>query len=114
MAIPHSCSINNGDGTFRDGTPASGLEAKRNRRNYSASLVNLGGSAGPCDLITINDFSGIDYFRNDGTGKFTDESDSMFPQRKTFGMSHVFADLNGDGIIDLFVAGMGSTNGAQT
>jgi hypothetical protein len=105
---PSFLLINNGDGTFRDGTPGSGLEAKRNRRNYSASLVNLH-RPGFCDLITINDFAGIDMFRNNGDGTFTDVSEQNFPNRNSFGMSHVFADFNGDGQLDLFVAGMGST-----
>ncbi len=105
---PSFLLINNGDGTFRDATAAAGLSAKRHRRNYSASFVDLDDD-GRLDLVTVNDFSGVDIFRNLGKGVFADATDETVDQRHSYGMSHAFADFNGDGRLDLFVAGMGST-----
>jgi hypothetical protein len=99
---------NDGTGHFTDATPGSGLEAKRMRRNYSGSLVDLDGD-GKADLITANDFSGIDVFINRGGGRFDDASETAIDQRHTYGMSHLIEDFDGDGRLDLFVAGMGST-----
>jgi hypothetical protein len=106
--FPSYLFLNNGDGTFRDATLSSGLSPKRHRRTYSAALVDLTGS-GHLDLMTVNDFSGVDAYRNDGHGVFTDISSQLFDQRSSFGMSSAIADFDGDGKLDVFIAGMGST-----
>ena len=100
--------INDGRGNFTDGTVAAGLSAKRYRRTYSASLVDMTAD-GHLDLVVVNDFAGLDYYTNDGRGKFTDVSDQMGDERLSFGMSHALADFNRDGRLDLFMVGMGST-----
>ncbi len=105
---PSFLLMNNGNGVFRDATESSGLSNKRTRRNYSASMIDLDGD-GDLDLVTINDFSGVDVFLGDGHGSFTDASDTLVDERSTFGMAHAIADFDGDGRIDIFVAGMGST-----
>jgi cbb3-type cytochrome oxidase subunit 3 len=105
---PSYLLLNQGDGTFKDGTESAGLGKKRFRHTYSASFVDLAGT-GRLDLITVNDFAGIDVFRNDGKGHFIDVTDQAVDQRHMFGMSHSFGDYNLDGKLDIYAVGMSST-----
>jgi hypothetical protein len=98
---------NDGKGHFTDVTEEAGLAPKRGRRTYSSSFVDL--DDGDLDLITVSDFSGLDVYRNDGRGHFTDVTDTFVDERHAFGMSHTFADYNLDGKVDLYMVGMGST-----
>ncbi|MCA9186680.1 MAG: CRTAC1 family protein [Pirellulaceae bacterium] len=107
----HPCYllINDGTGSLRDGTAASGLpETKRKRRTYRSSFVDLDGNH-TLDLLVTSDFSGVDAYANDGHGKFTDRTAQWFDERANFGMSHCLADFNTDGYLDLYVTGMAST-----
>lgn len=105
---PSYLLINDGRGKFTDETVARGLAAKRNRRTYSSSFVDLD-SDGDLDLIVISDFAGLDVHRNDGNGFFRDITDAIVDEPNNFGMSHALADFDGDLELDLFVCGMGST-----
>jgi len=96
--------LNNGRGQFRPGTAAAGLSAKSRRRTYAASLVDLDDDL-DLDLVTLNDFAGVDLYLNDGTGKFTDLTDRLY-NRHLFGMSHCFGDFDQDGRLDLYAVGM--------
>ncbi|MEC7769190.1 MAG: CRTAC1 family protein [Acidobacteriota bacterium] len=99
---------NEGDGTFIDVTEAAGLSAKRFRRTYSSSFVDLDND-NDMDLIVVSDFAGLDLYLNDGTGQFTDVTEDLGRNRHLFGMSHTFGDYDLDGNLDLYVTGMGST-----
>lgn len=105
---PSYLLLNDGDGRFTDGTQAAGLGAKRNRRVYSASLVDLDND-GDMDLLNVADFAGVDLFLNDGKGRFKDVTAERLPEARLFGMGHAVADFNQDGALDFFVTGMGST-----
>lgn len=105
---PDALLINDGDGNFTDGTEAAGLAAKRDRRTYSASFADLDGDS-DLDLFCVCDFSGIDVYRNDGKGKFTDVTDGWVKQRHGFGMAHTISDFNSDGALDIYMVGMSST-----
>lgn len=105
---PSYLLMNDGHGRFTDATEAAGLAAKRFRRTYASSFVDLDDDA-DLDLVVVSDFSGIDLYSNDGTGRFTDANETIRGDRHLFGMSASFADYDLDGRLDLFVAGMAST-----
>jgi hypothetical protein len=98
---------NDGQGNFSDVTEAAGLGQKRWRRTYSASLADLDGD-GFADLVVVSDFAGLDLYRNDGHGRFTDVTSQWVAEPHAFGMAHAFADFNGDGRQDLLMIGMTS------
>jgi hypothetical protein len=80
---------------------------KRLRRVYAASFVDLNGD-GKLDLIVTSDFAGVDVYRGDGGGKFTDVTAQWIDQPRLFGMGHAIGDFNRDGLLDLIVTGMNS------
>jgi enediyne biosynthesis protein E4 len=106
--FPNHLLLNDGKGNFTDGTVKAGLGPKRNRRTFSASLLDLDGDRHP-DLVVVADFSGLDLYRNRGDGTFEDVTDSRVDERHGFGMSHSFGDYDGDGKLDLYMVGMSST-----
>ena len=106
--LPAYLLINQGEGKFSDGTVAANLSKKRNRRTYSSSFIDLDND-NDLDLIVVSDFSGLDLYLNNGSGRFTDITDRLGDDHYSFGMSHAFADYNQDGLMDLYMVGMGST-----
>ena len=104
---PSYLLLNDGKGNFTDATEAAGLSPKRWRRVYSASLADLDGN-GHLDLMVVSDFAGLDLYRNDGHGHFTDVTPQWVAEPHAFGMGHVLADFNSDGRLDLLMIGMPS------
>ncbi len=102
---PSYLLLNDGRGNFTDATTASGLDAKRWRRTYGASLVDLDADS-DLDLVVVSDFAGVDLYANDGRGRFTDVTALWLPDHWAFGMAHALADFDLDGRLDLFVTGM--------
>ena len=100
--------LNDGDANFAPATLEAGLGAKRFRRTYAGSFVDLDSDA-DLDLLVVSDYAGVDLYHNDGTGRFTDANHTLLADRHLFGMSAAFADYDLDGRLDFFVAGMGST-----
>jgi len=100
--------LNDGDANFTPATLEAGLGAKRFRRTYAGSFVDLDSDA-DLDLLVVSDYAGVDLYHNDGTGRFTDANHTFLADRHLFGMSAAFADYDLDGRLDFFVAGMGST-----
>jgi ASPIC/UnbV protein/VCBS repeat protein len=105
--FPSHLLLNDGRGNFRDVTEAAGLGQKRWRRTYSASLVDLDGGA-HLDLLVVSDFAGLDLYRNDGRGRFTDITRQWITEPHAFGMADALADFNTDGRLDLLMIGMPS------
>jgi len=99
---------NDGTGKFTEVTAAAGLDEKRNRRTYSASFVDLD-LDNDLDLMTINDFAGVDVYENRGQGHFHDVTTSWLSDRHLFGMGHTLADYDRDGRLDMYLIGMSST-----
>lgn len=102
---------NRGDGSFEDVTATIGLGARRNRRIYSASWIDLDGDR-DADLVVVGDFAGVDLFLNDGRGQLVDVTQQLGDARYAFGMAHGFGDWNGDGHVDLLAVGMDSPTAA--
>ncbi len=105
---PSYLLLNDGAGLFTDATAEAGLATKRHRRTYSSSFVDLDDD-GDLDLMTVNDFSGLDLYQNDGRGRFTEVTGQWVGPRHSFGMGHVLDDFNLDGRQDFYVIGMSST-----
>ena len=105
---PDYLLLNDGTGKFTDATEGTPVGAKRNHRTFSASFADLD-EDGDLDLLTVADFSGLDVFQNDGSGKFKDVTEDWIEKRHSFGMSHVLDDFDGDGLQDLYMVGMSST-----
>ena len=104
---PSYLLLNDGHGTFTDVTEAAVPGPKRWRRAYSASLADLDGD-GHLDLMVVSDFAGLDLYRNDGRGHFTDVTHQWIAEPHAFGMGHTLADFNADGRLDLLMIGMPS------
>jgi hypothetical protein len=100
--------VNLGAGEFSNATETAGLSAKRYRRTYSTSFIDLDDD-GDLDLVVVSDFSGADVYLNDGTGHFTDATDRMLDERTSFGMAGLFSDFNLDALLDFYMVGMSST-----
>ena len=100
--------INDGSGFFTDRTLEAGLGAKRKRRTYSASFVDLD-SDNDLDLMVVSDFAGLDLYMNNSSGRFVDVTDTLGEAHYSFGMSHALSDFDGDGNLDIYMVGMGST-----
>ena len=106
--FPAFLLLNDGHGHFEDVTHARGLEAKRHRRTYSGSLVDLDDD-GDLDLTVASDFAGLDLYLNDGRGFFQDVTETHVDERHAFGMALTFADYNRDARLDFLMIGMSST-----
>ena len=106
--LPDSLLRNDGNGNFTDITAAAVLAKKRNRRTFSATLIDLD-QDDDLDLVITADFSGLDFYTNNGDGTFTDSTNTSLKQRLGFGMSHTFGDWDSDGKLDLYMVGMSST-----
>jgi len=105
--------INDGSGYFKDVTDAS--LPKDEDRSFGGTFFDID-KDGDLDIITSNvnggQFGGstpIRVYLNNGKGKFSDGTNSIFPASATgraFDME--FADFNGDGKTDVYIANRGT------
>ncbi len=98
---------NTGGLGYTDITDRTALAAKRGRRAYVASMIDLNDDR-RADLVVTSDFSGIDVYENT-TNSLVDRTDDWIDDRSLFGMSQSFADFDRDGNLDLLAVGMSST-----
>jgi hypothetical protein len=66
---------------------------------------------GDPDLLVCNDFGANALYRNDGRGRFKDITRGSGVAIPTFGMGVSFGDYDGDGDLDVYLAGMYSNAG---
>ncbi|HZF73066.1 MAG TPA: CRTAC1 family protein, partial [Gemmatimonadaceae bacterium] len=95
--------LNKGDGTFvRDGRSAGALEAMRVNGVSAAEFVDFDND-GWLDLIVAGK-SSVFLFRNDGRGKFADQSSLIPPTVRARGASSIaISDVDEDGDEDLWL-----------
>lgn len=92
--------MNQGDGTFLDGTDASGLgDTGFGTGAYFADVDN----DGDLDCYLTN-YGPNQLYINDGQGHFTAVPDAGGAQNTGWSTGAAFADINGDGFLDLYVA----------
>jgi hypothetical protein len=107
--------VNDGKGFFKDVTQAS--LPKDQDRSFAGTFFDID-KDGDLDIITGNvnggQFGGSTPFRvykNNGKGKFTDGTSTVFPQSATGrGFDMEFADFNNDDKIDIYMANRGTTD----
>ena len=98
---------NDGKGKFRDVTKEAGIEDQA--YGLSAAWFDYDGD-GLIDIYVANDFQDPDcFYRNNGDGSFTNVIKSAVPHSTWFSMGSDTADLNNDGLLDLFVLDMAAT-----
>jgi hypothetical protein len=96
----HGLFRNNRDGTFRDISAASGLDA--------ADIYGLGATVADYDNdgrddVFVTSVDGGRLFRNMGGGRFTDVTGQSGIVNREFSVSAAWLDYDRDGLVDLFI-----------
>jgi hypothetical protein len=102
LAQPNTLYLNNGNGTFVDGTTASGL-GQQTGSSTSAMVADLNGD-GTLDLAVANTGEQTNWlYLNDGRGRFRQTIDPSSVGAKSNSVALASADFNNDGGADLYV-----------
>jgi hypothetical protein len=108
--IPRAAMFrNNGDGTFRDVTEATGVANERWGQGVCAGDVD---NDGAIDLYVTN-FGVNRLYHNTGNGRFTDVAARAGVAVNSWSTGCAFGDYDGDGLLDLYVAGYVSFDPAK-
>jgi enediyne biosynthesis protein E4 len=92
--------LNNRDGTFRDVTPGSGLEAL-DAYGLGASVADYDNDGR--DDVFVTTVDGGRLFHNEGNGKFADVTGRTGIRNGDFAVSAAWLDYDRDGLLDLFI-----------
>ena len=96
---------NEGDGTFRDVTEASGMDKGNNHFSFDCHWCDYDGD-GWQDLYVVNDFGRNNLYHNNGDGTFADVATRAGVLDIGPGMSACWFDYDNDGKPDLYVSNM--------
>lgn len=108
FAMRNSLLRNNGDGTFRDVTEASGLSSGAHR-THSAAWADFNND-GWLDVFVGHEETPSQLFRNRGDGTFEDVTRKAGVGRTAFTKGAAWGDYNNDGFADLYVSNYGGEN----
>jgi tetratricopeptide (TPR) repeat protein/peroxiredoxin len=109
---PNFMMRNNRDGTFRDVTVESGLNANNTRYSFCCGWSDYNGDGWP-DLYVVNDFGRKNLYRNNGNGTFTDVAAQSSVEDVGAGMSVCWFDYDNDGAQDLYIGDMWTAAGER-
>jgi len=109
---PNFLMRNNGDGTFRDVTAASGMNQNNTRYSFCCGWSEYNGDGWP-DLYVANDFGRKNLYRNNRNGTFIDIAGEAAAQDIGAGMSVSWLDYDNDGVQDLYVGNMWTAAGER-
>ena len=107
-AAPNRLWINNGNGTFTESAREAGVDDTG--WSFAAAFGDYNDDGLP-DLYVVNDFGNNRLYRNQGSGKFEDVTETAGVGDVGFGMGADWGDYDGDGRLDLYVSNMYSTAG---
>ena len=95
---------NNGNNTFSEVSKAAGINNYGHGLGLAISDYNMDGWP---DVYVANDFKSHDfYYINNGDGTFTEKAKELIAHVSYFAMGSDAADINNDGLLDLFVVEM--------
>ena len=103
-ACSPTSSIETGETRFVDMAAAAGVEATAT--DSSGVCYGDADNDGDYDMYVVADMGASHYFVNNGDGTFSDQSvaSGAVTQAGIGGTSCAFGDIDGDGLVDLFVA----------
>ena len=104
--MENSMYLNNGDGTFKDITQESGTGCGTFHKTNSALFADFNND-GKLDLFVGNRGGDNRLFINRGQGHFEDVTREAGLTDTVRAYGSVFGDFDNDGLLDLFVAGLG-------
>lgn len=106
---PNKLLINNSRGFFRDVSRQSNRATNINERTNCAIFGDVNND-GNLDLFITNEYSTNRLFVNDGNGYFEEVTKEAGLTSVGGSMGASFADVDGDGLLDLFVANWARKN----
>ena len=101
--------LNDGNGFFRDVSKEQNRGVGKNGRTNAAIFGDVDND-GDLDLFITNEESTNRLFLNDGDGYFTEVTEKAGLTTISGGTSAAFADIDGDGKLDLFVTNWAAAN----
>jgi Flp pilus assembly protein TadD/peroxiredoxin len=113
---PNVLFRNDGRGSFLEVTREVGLDAGNDRFSFSTAWGDYDGDGWP-DLVVTNDFGRKNLYHNlglrDGKVRFEDVSRKAGIEDHAAGMSILFFDYDGDGLLDIYAGQMWSDSGIR-